>query len=61
MTAVECGRLECEVAAQRLRRGPAERDEALLAALADHAHHLQLEVDRAARQAEGPETRRPAP
>ena len=41
-----CGLPEREVAAQRLGRRPSERDEPLLAALADDADDAALEVDR---------------
>ncbi len=45
MAPIEMRPAERHVAAQRLGGGPAERDEALLASLAGHAHDAPLEVD----------------
>ena len=57
-----CGPPEREVAAHRLGRGPAERDDALLVALAEHPDDAPVEVDRGLRRARLPrETRSPAP
>ena len=47
VAAVEVGAAAREVAAQRLDRWPPDRDDALLAALADDAHEPVVEVDAA--------------
>ena len=46
VTPVEVRPADRQVAAQRLGGRPAERDEALLASLAEHADDASLEVDR---------------
>ncbi len=53
MAPVEVRSAEREVAARGLRRRPPERDEPLLAALADHADDAGVEVDRGAGEPEG--------
>ena len=51
VAAVEVGAAHRDVAAQRLDRRPAERDDPLLRALAERAHDPVVEVDRAPVQA----------
>ena len=48
---VEVRAAHCDVAAQRVDGGPAERDEPLLRALAERAHEPLLEIDRPALEA----------
>ena len=61
MAAVEVGPAAREVAPQRLDRLAPDRDDALLAALAEHPDEPLVEVDRALSSPTASETRRPAP
>ena len=54
VAAVEVRPAAGEVAAQRLGRLPADRDDALLAALADRAHEAVVEVDAALLEPDAP-------
>ena len=61
MTPVEVRAPEREVAARGLGRRPPERDESLLAALADHAHDAVSRSIEARESPSASDTRRPAP
>ena len=61
MAAVEVRPAVGEVAAKRLGRLPSDRDDALLAALADRADEPLVEVDAALLEPDASLTRRPAP